>query len=326
MRLISLSFCIPFLFILLVSGCQPGSSEEASGQSATPGWELPYNFQRPNAAYSLPDELLEISGLGTIDAMEIACIQDEAGTVFLFNHPEGYVKNNVAFGKDHDYEGVSYVDSTVYVLRSNGKLYEIQNFAKENQTTIKHKTFLKKANNTEGLAYDEAHNRLLISCRGIPGDEKSLKEINTIYAFDLETKTLDSIPVYSFSIDDIYEFMGIGNLQKGAERAANFLVPGSLGRIIFHPSGLAVHPKTEDIYIVAAKANAMMVLDRDGSIKHLSKLNKRHLPKAEGICFLPNGDMLIANEGKPEIKDDFSVIWRYHYQGERESGDQAQTR
>ncbi len=35
--------------------------------------------------WDLPSELLEISGIAYIDATHFACVQDEAGTIYIYN-------------------------------------------------------------------------------------------------------------------------------------------------------------------------------------------------------------------------------------------------
>lgn len=285
------------------------SCNESDEHNASPKFYLPYELTDSDAKYRLPSKLVEISGLSCITDSTIACVQDEEGDVYIFNPIDGEVHHKINFGKDGDYEGVEYIDGSVYVIRSSGKLYEIQAFGTDNQTTTKHKLFLEKANNPEGVAYDPIHHRLLISAKGRPGDEHSIKEENNIYGFDLETKTLMEEPMMSFSSSDIYDFLGQSRLREVHDRATNFLLPGSIGILAFHPSGIAVHPISGNIYMVTSRGNLLIVLSHDGEILYICDLPETQFKKPEGITFLPNADLLIANEGL----DGIANIRRFNY-------------
>ncbi|MBL7914212.1 MAG: SdiA-regulated domain-containing protein, partial [Bacteroidia bacterium] len=64
----------------------------------------------------------------------------------------------------------------------------------------------------------------------------------------------------------------------------------------FRPSSLAVHPLTDEIYIISAADFMLVVMDRNGSIVHIKPLDKQVYPKAEGITFLKDGTMIITSE------------------------------
>ncbi len=299
-----LVFYFTIVIISFLLACTPKKSP-----SHTSSFSIPYEITDSDAKYRLPGKLVEISGLSCIDDSTIACVEDEEGYVYIFDVIKGKVDQRVHFGKDGDYEGVEFIDGDMYVLRSSGKLYEIQAFRADSQITVKHRTLLAKANNPEGLAYDHIHHRLLVASKGRLNDEKSIKNLNTIYAFDLETKKLLAEPVFSFSVDDIYTFLGRSDLQQVHDRATNFLLPGSIGILGFHPSGIAVHPLSGDIYMVTSKGNLLIILDHEGEIIYIRDLPEELFTKPEGITFLPNGDMLISNEGL----DGIANIRRFNY-------------
>ena len=66
----------------------------------------------------------------------------------------------------------------------------------------------------------------------------------------------------------------------------------------FMPSGIAVHPETRDIYIVATVGKLLIVLNPEGHTKHLVPLSPRVFRQPEGICFTTGGDLIISNEGQ----------------------------
>ena len=67
---------------------------------------------------------------------KIACVQDEKGTVYVYDIHKDKLKESVDFGRNKDYEAIANVNDTIYVLKSNGTIYEIDALeSTEEQTT-----------------------------------------------------------------------------------------------------------------------------------------------------------------------------------------------
>jgi len=300
---------IYYHLVLFVLYCGLHACSSVQKPKSQSDFFLPYELTDPDNKYRLPGKLVEISGLSCISDTTIACVQDENGEVYIFDPVAGEVNKKIQFGKDGDYEGLEYIDGSMYVVRSSGKIYEVAHFDTENQTTTKHVTALKKVNNPEGVAYDPFHQRLLISAKGLPADESSADELKCIYGFDLQSKQLMLEPLFTFSGEQIYQFLGKNKLAEVHDRATNYLVPGSIGLLAFHPSGIAVHPFSSDIYMVTSRGNLLIVLSHQGELLYIRDLPEEIFRKPEGITFLSNGDMLISNEGL----DGIANIQRFNY-------------
>jgi uncharacterized protein YjiK len=66
----------------------------------------------------------------------------------------------------------------------------------------------------------------------------------------------------------------------------------------FSPSGIAIHPNTELVYILSSVGKLLVILTPNGSIHHIEKLNKEIHKQPEGICFEKDGTLWISTEGK----------------------------
>ena len=66
----------------------------------------------------------------------------------------------------------------------------------------------------------------------------------------------------------------------------------------FKPSGIAVHPKTGQTFIIASDGKKLLVLSEKGQKEALISLNPKTYRQPEGICFSPDGDLFISSEGK----------------------------
>src|SRR5690606_38224258 len=64
----------------------------------------------------------------------------------------------------------------------------------------------------------------------------------------------------------------------------------------FNPSEIAVHPKTNDIYVLEGKNPKLLIMDEQGILKTVYKLDEINFPQPEGMTFSADGDLYISNE------------------------------
>ncbi len=267
-----------------------------------------YNFSNPSLIYELPDTLREVSGLTLIDSSTFACIQDENGILFIYDIVNNSIRNQYPFHIDGDYEGITKVDSVLFILRSDGTLFEINLFQLASPQLKSYVTGI-PANNNEGLCYDRVNNRLLIACKGNIGKGEAFKDRRAIYGFDLRTKTLSDQPVFDFDIEVVKDFAVKNKIdlpskvkkKKGEKRTEPF--------IKFRTSAIGIHPKTKDLFLLSASDFLLFIFDHKGGIKHMEQLNPVKFNKAEGITFYENGDMLITNEAQ----DKKPTVLKFNY-------------
>src|SRR5687767_4661118 len=66
--------------------------------------------------WDLPEELKEVSGIAYMGKDRFACVQDELGTIFIFNSASGTIEKKIQFAGAGDYEGVSVNGDMAYVV------------------------------------------------------------------------------------------------------------------------------------------------------------------------------------------------------------------
>jgi DNA-binding beta-propeller fold protein YncE len=235
--------------------------------------------------------------LSFISDKEVALIQDEDGKIFYFDLEKGVVTRKITFGKDGDYEDLKIAGDTAYILRSDGKIYEITNLSGTSSGIVKNKyvTGLSSQNDTEGLCYDAKHNRLLVACKGSPGTDEKYKNNKAIYSFDLASKKMSSTPVYLINVNRVEK------LAHGSQNSVihNFMkLYRKIKENTFQPSGISIHPITGDIYVISSAGNLLVVLDSLGTIKNVEKLPSGVFKQPEGIGFDSKGNLYISNEGR----------------------------
>ena len=236
--------------------------------------------------WELPSSLKEISGIAYMEDNRFACIQDEEGKIFVFNTETSKIENEIQFGDAGDYEGIAIVNKSAYVLRADGQLFEVDNFAAQKPSLVQHKTHLTAKQNVEGLCYDKKNNRLLLA---IKGKEFNTSDYKGIYAFDLSTKKLGVTPVLKIDLTH--------NIWKDVK-----------GKNKIQPSDLEMHPHTGDIYIVDGPDPKLLVMGADGAKKEIYQLSDSDFPQPEGISFTEAGELFISNEGKNGLGNILKIL------------------
>ncbi len=275
-----------FYIIISAVACQSSESDyNAHFQPFTKEFAdiTGYNLLQPSETFILPEVLREISGLTVIGDTVLACIQDEMGTIFFYSLKERKIVDRLKFGGSGDYEGIEIFGNQAYVLKSNGRIYVV---SLKDATTITWSTPLKAINNAEGLAYDSKNSQLLIACKGSGGLNGKSIEGKAIYAYHL-SQGFNRDPVFLVTSKD---------LESWNDQQTN-PIKLTKRKKAFMPSGIAVHPETKDIYLIATVGKLLIVLDPEGFIKHCVPLSPRVFRQPEGICFTTGGDLIISNEG-----------------------------
>lgn len=267
------------ILIILLAAC--GSKVEMDASA------VPYDLSSPQI-FTLADELQEISGIApSIDGVSLLAIHDERGELYFLDQ-EGKITGMKPFHKGGDYEDLAVVDSSVFVLKSNGNLYYIPDYFAD---TLTHKTFksdFKDGLEFESLTSDTLNNRLLMLVK----DGEGRKGKAPIYGFDLITM--------SFFKDAVALF--------DPKAAPKVVVKGKN----LKASGMAIHPLTSEWYVISSISRILLVSDPNGDCLTSQKLPKKMYPQPEGICFLADGAMIITTEGlsKP------AKLFKFMYQPE----------
>jgi len=304
-----LSILYPFFAITSLLGC---NSPAPTFQNEVPfsitfqeGYELPYEFKNPDGRFELDDALGEISGLSVIGKENLAAIQDETGIVYVLNK-RGEITRQYEFFSKGDFEGVEVVGDAVFVIKSNGDIYSIENLGKDNQYIKIFETHLNKSANIEGLGFDKKNKRLLLAAKGRMKSEKS--HSRCVYGFDLKTGKLNEEPIFIIDMEQVQDYLKSGKQVKYLEKISEKFDP-SEDKFNFAPSGVAVHPITKNYYLISSSGKMLMIVNPKGDIIHIEKFKKKMHPQPEGICFEKDGTMWVSNEGK----DGAPTLLRYDY-------------
>lgn len=272
--------------ILILSACKTGQikTQRIAG----------YNFNSPDAIVMMPYVLHEISGITFVDPSTLVCIQDEIGILFFYDIIKNEISRQKEFFTNGDYEGIARAEDTIYVLRSDGVIYEIADYKSDDIIVTPFKTEISSKDN-EGFCYDDKSDRLMIACKENTGKGDLSKDNRYIFGFDLTSKSLIMEPVFTFDIDGLKEFAKTNNINLPLKNSKKGLAVEP--DLKFRASGIAIHPVTDRLYLLSADDHLLFIFDKSGTVQQMISLNPATFNQPEGITFLENGDMFISNEG-----------------------------
>jgi uncharacterized protein YjiK len=300
-RMLMGSLLLGVLGSIGLAGCELSRKKTYHNEEIVPeAYQLPYDFDQPTDKYFLGEDLEEISGLSWFDGNRLACVQDESGRVFIYDPEADKVTKRIKFGRSGDYEGVEWVGDSLYVIKSDGTLLSFPATADEPVVTTTELPFTGDID-IEGLGYDPRSKHLLLAVKALRDSSDKLVPDKRVYAFDPVRRQLLPEPFITLRQDVLEAFIKTHERAKTNKKKEE--------KVVYKPSGVAVHPLTGEVYLLASEGKKLLVLDRQGTIRAAVQLSPRMLKQPEGICFAPGGDLYISSEGRGE--DGFILRFAY---------------
>lgn len=229
------------------------------------------------ARWVLGADLAEISGLALTADGRLFTHGDEEGRVFELDYRRGVLVKRFTIGTQRvqaDFEGITVVGDMLYLLASNGKLYEFQEGSNgERVEYTLHDTHLKRACEFEGVAFDSTINSLLLACKNVRS----------------KGPLQDSLVIYRWRLPS-----GSGT------RPSRLTVPlaqviGSNGWKGLHPSDITVDPVSGNYVLVAAEERALIEITPAGALVFARPL-PAGLAHAEGVAITRDSMLLVSTE------------------------------
>ncbi len=227
----------------------------------------------------LPSVLREVSGLATTADGRLFAHNDERGAVFQIDPETGQTLKVFSLGTlglPGDFEGLAVAGDRFFLLSSEGRLVEFREGG--DGASVGYRAYplnLAVACEMEGLAFDPSTDALLLPCK-TPRARNLAKHLVVLSVPLSSMKVLPEPRVFLpwKALDD----RGLGDE--------------------FHPSAIEVHPVTGTLIIAAAREEALVEIGPGGDILATRDLKKKRHPQPEGIAFLPDGSLVLADEGQ----------------------------
>ena len=232
---------------------------------------------KPLARWVLPKALDELSGIALKDNSRLLAEEDENGRIFEIDYRRGVVTKQFRVGSPTikaDLEAIAIVNGEVYVLDSNGTLYEFREGANgERVDYTSHDTRLGKECEFEGLAYDSTLGSLLLACKHIH-----------------KNKFKDQILIYRWK------------LAGDGDRLSHMTVPltkilPAIGEKSFHPSDITIDPFTGNYVLIAGIERAIVSVTPGGDVVFARRLPGGH-DQPESVAITRDSILIIGDEAQ----------------------------
>ena len=230
-------------------------------------------------AENLHRALQEVSGLATSSDGRLFAHHDERATVYQIDPESGEILNAFSagfMGLPGDFEGLAIADDRFFLITSDGQLVEFKEGADGTSVGYQvYNTGLGSRCELEGLAFDPTEEELLLPCK-TPRDPV-LEGYIVVFVVPLATMKPAVLPRIFSPLEEL----------KAKDMKDDF-----------HPSALEVHPETGSIFLVAAQEEAILEFTPQGRLLAAKELKKKDHPQPEGLAFLPDGSLVLADEGQ----------------------------
>lgn len=242
----------------------------------------------------LPPELREVSAITALDERTLACLQDEVGALFFVDLLGERPPRTTVFGDPGDYEGLARVGDDFWVLRSDGLLLRLRSRDDALEVSSSHR-LPTEHEDWEGLCFDAKSGMLLVLPKDRVGQGKEERDRRSVYAVDPAKGAMQPVPVLEFDVQSIVEQAQQLGLDLPAKTTAKGKTRPSLK---VHGSEILTVPGTDELLLLSSTDRALLRIDRKGQLLGLQLFAEDDLPQPEGMAWLPDGQLLVASEGK----------------------------
>ena len=226
---------------------------------------------------TLPHALREISGLAVTGDGRVLAHDDERGVIYELDYRRGTVVKSFFLGPRPirgDFEGIAVVGARVFLMTSTGLLFETREGGDGASVPYaQYDTGFGALCELEGLAYDPTDRTLVIPCKR--PHQHALRGEVTLFRWSVDQRRASASRVT----------IPLAALTRGA------------GGHAFEPSAVERDPRTGHYVVVAGPQQAVAEVTRDGAVVAARPLPKGTHRQPEGITFLGDSVVLLADEG-----------------------------
>lgn len=232
----------------------------------------------PELKWRLPKRLREVSGLALTPDGRVMGHDDESAVIYQLDIDRGDVVKRFSLGAPTlrgDFEGLAISgDGDFYITTSTGRLYRFREG--DDRADVPFETFdtqLRHMGEVEGLAFHPADQCVILACK--TNHTPALRGALALYAWSPRTPEQPAQPWLTIPVTPLADAVGARS---------------------FHPSSIEIDSRTGRLVVLAARQNAMVELDAHGMLLAARGLGEHHR-QAEGATILPDGALVIADEG-----------------------------
>ena len=248
-----------------------------------------FDLEHANSIQQLPMGNAPLTHLSMIDSVNYVCIQSQTGNVVLYNIDSNRVSSPLNFGLLKPFRDVIVVDSSLFLFDDDMSVYR-SHAPFDSMSTVK----LVDGNTdfkSGGICLHAITHRLFI-IKDVPlNDTENSKR--AVYTYNLNKTQFIEEPLFTFDVEDLDAFAEKNNVKIGFFKQDEF--GDTIHGLSFIPTAIAVHPKTNEIYILSSVDKTIAVFNQFGELVNMAVLTDRAFSNPSGMTFNALGDLFISN-------------------------------
>lgn len=248
-----------------------------------------FDLINPSAVNSFPMGIAAFSDVTLLDSTHIIGINTMNGNVVLIDLNSNSISSQLSLSSKFNFVDISRMDSTLILLDSDSKVHFL--LPPYDSTSLISMNETKENFPTSGICFHESSKRLFLLSEVQELQEGQISCF--LYAFNLNNRQFKEEPLFEINTSAIETFALNNNLPL-PKKTLSF-DGDTLEGLSFNPSAIAVHPKTNEIYVLSSDDRSLVVFNQFGEVKNFTTLDAVLFSKPTGMTFQDNGDLLITN-------------------------------
>ncbi len=229
------------------------------------------------AIWMMPAELREISGLALTSDGRLLTHDDEVARVYEIDPRRGVILKRFMLGDTPvraDFESIAVGAGSVYLLASDGVLYEFKEGADGAHVPYSvHDLKLGHECEFESMAYEADSASLLLPCK--KAAKKSLHDQLVFYRWRLQGPDSARLSMFTIPLAQVV---------------------GSNGWKGFHASDMTIDPTTRNYVLISHLEMGLVVVTPAGQVVRSGPLPGQH-HQPEGVAITRDGILIVSDEG-----------------------------
>lgn len=248
-----------------------------------------FDLQHPNSVQTLPMGIQPFSDVTLFDSTHLIGLDGKNGSLFMYDMVANSVSPFLSWDLGAKICNISTMDSTL-LLVDDAKhihfLYSPYDEASLKTLNLDNEQF----EATSVCIHQESHRLFLMTSNEERTEGYSS---SSVYAYNLNQQKLNAQPLFSISGEDIEAFAIQNKLI--APHSDLSIIDDTLESMNFTPSAIAVHPKTNEIYVLSRGDHSLVVFNQFGEIVNFTSLDKTTFSNPSAMTFKKNGDLVITD-------------------------------
>ena len=248
-----------------------------------------FNLIQPERISQLPMGIESFSDITFLDSTILICLQKDKNSLILFDLYSNQVSSPLNINLPNKINDLSRIDSTIILLDDESRIHFLLP-PYDSSSLFKESDILGSWKSSATCIHESTKRMFILTQNNFDVDNPVS---NSIYTYNIYKRKLNEKALFDISISDIELFALENNITIPKNKLRDF--NDTVSQFIFNPIAMAVHPKTNEIYILSSENRSIVVFNQFGEVADIKILDEKLLSNPTAITFHSSGDLLISN-------------------------------